>query len=319
MIIVKGLLTAENIVEHMNSNGIEFNIIEKTSAIDYLNSKNYYMKCAAYRDNYTKKKNTSGDMQYVNLDFAYLLELASIDEELRHVILGMTLEIEHFLKVQFLHDIENNPEEDGYHIIQEFVSKDEDLYRLKVLRKLRSSSYCKGLYDKYYPFFPVWVYVELISFSQLNALLNTYAGLYENRPSICNYQLLNSVRDLRNAAAHSNCLINKLRPGDNIPNGHVVAWVRTCGTEDGKRLDGFSDEAIKKKLKNKFIYDFVCLLQLYFKIIPKEIKEKRYEQLNKLFTERFLKHKDWFSGNKGNSTITSAYNFLKIVLDKAAQ
>ena len=316
---MKELLTAEKIVEHMRSNGIEFSIVDEQSAVDYLNSKNYYMKCAAYRDNYTKKKNSSGDMQYVNLDFAYLLELASIDEELRKIIFAMTLEIEHFLKVQLLYDIENNPEEDGYHIIQKFVSMDEDLYRLKVLSKLRSSSYCKGLYEKYYPFFPVWVYVELISFSQLNALLNTYTGIYDSKPPICDHQLLNSVRDLRNATAHSNCLINKLRPGDNMPAGHVVSWVRALGTENGKRLEGFSDEAIKKKLKNKFIYDFVCLLRVYFSIIPKEIKEQRYDELNTLFTSRLLEHKEWFVGNKGNSTITSTYNFLKIVLDKAAK
>lgn len=314
---MKELLTASGIVEHMSSNGIKFEIIGKEDAIEFLKSKNYYMKCAAYRGNYTKKESPSGDLRYVNLDFAYLVELASIDEELRRVILEMTLEIEHFLKVQFLNDIENNPNEDGYHIIQKFVSKDEDLYRLKVLGKLRSSSYCKGLYEKYYPYFPAWVYVELISFSQLNALLNTYAVLYRTRETICDYKLLNSVRDLRNATAHNNCLINKLRPGDNMPAGHVSNWIKNLATDDGKRLDGFSNDAIKKKLKNKFIYDFVCLLRLYFNIIPKDAKESRYKELDSLFSNRFLEHKDWFVGNKGNYTITSAYTFLKKVLDKS--
>ena len=314
---MKELLTAQKIVEHMSDNGILFNIVNSEEAVNYLNTSNYYMKCASFRENYTKKKNSAGVWRYTDLEFAYLIELAEIDEELRHVIIAMALEIEHTLKVKLLNDIENNPDEDGYHIIQKFVAKDDDLYRLKILSKLKSSSYCKGLYDKYYPYFPVWVYVELISFSQLNALLNTYSVMYSERKPICNYRLLNSVRDLRNAAAHSNCLINKLRPGDNIPDTRVVNKVRKIGTDNNQeRVEGFSNDAIKKKLKNKFIYDFICLLFLYAEVVSDGKKRQRYDELDNLFSERFLAHKEWYIGNKGNDIITSTYRFLKKVLDK---
>ena len=72
---------------------------------------NYYMKLASYRANYDKRKSND---EYINLDFAYLKELSTIDMYLRYIILQMCLDIEHALKTRLLKDIEDNLEEDGY-------------------------------------------------------------------------------------------------------------------------------------------------------------------------------------------------------------
>ena len=64
--------------------------------------------------------------------------------------------------------------------------------------------------------------------------------------------LLYSIRDLRNATAHSNCLINKLQKGTNKPSVKTIKFV--------SNIDGIGASMRKSKLSNKFLYDFVSLL-----------------------------------------------------------
>ena len=45
---------------------------------------------------------------YISLDFAYLKELSTLDMYLREIILKMTIDIEHFLKVKMLNDLQKN-------------------------------------------------------------------------------------------------------------------------------------------------------------------------------------------------------------------
>ena len=47
-----------------------------------------------------------------------------------------------------------------------------------------------------YPYFPVWVFVELISFGDLTYLTAFYDELYSD--PIVNNKFMNTVRDMRN-------------------------------------------------------------------------------------------------------------------------
>lgn len=299
---MKQLLTSQELIDHMKSKGISFDIDTGSNPQDFLEQHNYYMKLAAYRQNYNKYLSGPRTGQYIDLDFAYLQELSTIDMHLRYLILQMCLDIEHFLKVRLLHEIEQNPREDGYQIIQKFIAQDE---RFKVLKTIRShkSDYCKELIDKYYPYFPAWVFVELISFGDLAYLCNFYTQEYGTL--IGDRILLNSVRDIRNACAHSNCLINNLKPGKNKPHQTVVDRI--------KSVSGISESSRDKKLKNKCIYDFICLLYAYDEIVSSpETKSRRYAELKSFFEGRMIKHKDWFLKN---NLITSSYEFVKKVID----
>ena len=287
----------------MEQKGITFNRISKDDALNFLKSNNYYLKLTSYRMNY--KKHTSGAKsgQYIGLDFSSLKELSKLDMHLRYISFQMALDIEHFMKVHLLNDIENNPEEDGYKIIQKFIAKDPHFNTLKKIQSHKASAYCKDLIDKYYPFFPAWVFVELISFGELAYLCDFYNEMYG--VAIGNRILLNSVRDIRNACAHSNCLINNLIPGNNKAHQSIVDKVKLVTT--------ISESSRDKKLSNKCIYDFVCLLYAYDDIVTsQETKNKRYQELEQFFEKRMLQNKDWFSNN---NTITSSYTFVKKILD----
>ena len=314
---MKTLLTSKDLIEHMKNKGISFNIVDEKEAQKFLENNNYYLKLASYRENYEKRPITSKKRpgQYINLEFAYLKELSTIDMHLRYIILQMTLDIEHSLKVSLLNEIEHNDDEDGYHIIQKYLAredssedrksekKDNGLITLRKIKAHKSSDYCKDLIEKYYPYFPAWVFVELISFGELAHLCHFYNSMYGAH--VGDRVLLNSVRDIRNASAHSNCLINRLGSRDQTPHRSIVNRI--------KKISSIRQVTRDNKLKNKFIYDFVCLLYAYNEFVKSDdIKKKRFEELKKFFEGRMLRNQEWFAGN---TLIVSSYNFLKKVLD----
>ena len=51
---MKQLLTADELIFHMERKGVAFTIDSKERAKDFLENHNYYMKLASYRANYKK-------------------------------------------------------------------------------------------------------------------------------------------------------------------------------------------------------------------------------------------------------------------------
>lgn len=297
---MKTLLSVDEIVNHMSEKGITFNCVTKDEFKEFITEHNYYMKLASYRDNYTK--NDEG--KYDNLDAGYLIELSRLDASLRYLVFHMTSDIEHFIKVRFIREVTDNPDEDGYNIIKGFLSEDSSFRYLKEISKHKASGYCKDLIDKYYPYFPAWVFVELISFGTLSYLCSFYSKKYST-PAIGESLLLNSVRDLRNASAHSNCMLNNLDKWNNENKYQYIS------NKLGK-LPGISKKRKNKQLRNKFVYDFVCLIYAYNIIVPEcPSKEHRRKELRKLFFVRMREHSDWFVKN---AAISNAYMFLRKML-----
>ncbi len=303
---MKLLKTSNELISHMEHKGIKFDIASKKDAELFLQDHNYYMKLASYRANYDKYTdndtgNNTDNGKYINLDFAYLQELSTIDMHFRYLILQMCLDIEHALKTRLLKDIEDNSKEDGYDIIRRFFTKYER--SCKDINKHKSSEYCRELIEKYYPYFPAWVFVELISFGDMVKLYEFYNKRYPKR--LKDGELLYSIRDLRNATAHNNCLINKLKKGSNKPSVKIIKFV--------SQISGIGKSMRTNKLSNKFLYDFISLLYVYNEFINVEaIKNKRFKQLQEFFSNRVIRNKTYFYKNE---CIKTAYLFLKKIVD----
>ncbi len=302
---MKQLLSIEELIQHMKNRGITFNEISENDAKQFLQNNNYYMKLAAYRANYDKCDTGKRQGRYKKLDFGYLKELSTIDMYLRYIVMDMCLDIEHVIKVRLIKNITNNPSEDGYDIVRKFIAQDDNLRILKNIRSHKSGEYCKDLIEKYYPYFPVWVFVELISFGDLLYFCSFYEKIYGVQ--IINNKLMNTVRDVRNAAAHSNCLLNKMT--------EKIDSTKQVNNEISSFIIGMKNISKTSRVNNlsyKFTNSFVTVLYVYDSLMNEIPKQKRYKEIQEFMNGRVVKNKQFF---QSNSKIVGVYNFHKKVID----
>ena len=130
----------------MQDKGITFHITNEKEACNFLKYNNYYFKLKSYGKNYDKYLGTAKKGQYINLEFAYLQELSTLDMYLRKLILSMALNIEHALKTQLLYNLSQNETENGYDIVQQYL--DKDYMRVKSLHDKIGKSVASDLIQK---------------------------------------------------------------------------------------------------------------------------------------------------------------------------
>ena len=300
-------------VEHMKSKGIKFNIENENFAIDYLQNNTYYFKLKAYQKLYDTYNSGDNRGQYLNLEFAYLRDLATIDSLLRKKILSIAIDVEHYLKVKLLQDF-NKSDEDGYTIIDTFKSIDPEHFENEIKNKSYGRA-CKDLVDKYKSDFAIWNLVEIISFKDFQELYKLFYS--RNKDVFCSkknndnfkgeyFYLINPVRLLRNAAAHNNCLLIDLVK---TPDLTFDAEYTVCAFL-GKK--GIKNTTINKQMSKPVINDFCVLLYLYSQIAPLTARQHAFEELKDFFDNRIIKHKEYY---KNNSILLSAYDFMKKVIN----
>ena len=302
----------ENLVYNKmkSGKGIKFNIMNETEAVKYLRNKNNYFRLASYRKNYEKHTSGPNKGKYIDLEFAYLVELSTIDMHLRFQILKMCLDIEHQFKISLLSEIESDHEDDGYAFVDNFLSAYPRV--CKNIYFKHSSVYVGDIISKYFCLndsaksidikqseCPVWAFLEVITFGEL---IDFYQ-MYHNGQKLFG-NTINSIRSLRNACAHNNCVINNLRRGTAKPS-------RVISTFISQMTDISKSERINK-LSIRPIYELVCLLYAYEMIISPTVKQKRYEELVNLVNIRMLRHSEYFQNQQ---IVKASYNFLKKVVD----
>lgn len=306
----KPMLTVDELVQYMKEKGIRFTITTEEDAKKHLCAHNNYFKLTSYRKNYTKRTSGENKGQYENLEFAYLRELARIDTEVRQILLNMALDIEHFLKVALIKAVEErkgNEGEDGYKIITDFLNdagneekpnhgdvvQGRQSTYARTLARNAHNPYCKGLVEKYREAMPIWAFVELISFGELKELVRYYAEK-TGWDAPVDDKSLERVRQIRNACAHGNCIINDLRPDDK-PDGksnapkYITTYVHGAGI--GKLR-------ASKKLSNPRISQMVHLIYVYDRMITSaNTRNRRIAQLKELVMIRCKQNESYFAGN----------------------
>lgn len=215
----KPILDTDGQIEHLKSKGIKFEIMSIEEAKNYLNNNNNYFKLRAYRKNFPKHPDGEQKGQYINLDFAMLKDLAIIDMRLRYTIIHMALDIEHFAKVHLLEAIQKS-DEDGYSIVGDYmanVQEDDKTFGRKRFQALKQelarnkdNPYCGGIISSYNGNYPVWAFVEIISLGTFVDFFGYCAKRLKNKQLINQYYLLKKIKKVRNAAAHSNCIIHDM-------------------------------------------------------------------------------------------------------------
>lgn len=316
----KPMLTSDQLVQHMNSKGILFNILSENDAKQHLSEHNNYFKPTSYRKNYTKYTSGPNTGKYEKLEFAYLRELARLDTEIRHLLLDMALDIEHFMKVMLIKEVEGQIAngEDGYKIISNYLfdesnpktderadnaQKRAGNFHRKVSQN-KNNPYCSGLTKKYADEMPVWAYVELISFGDLKDLIEYYAAKTGWVPPI-DLHSLDRVRQIRNACAHGNAIINDLKPVQNNSSSSIAPAFITQFLSSA----GISSTSRMKKLSNPRINQIVHLLYIYDQVVTsKHTRKLRLDELKRLINVRIPEHRDYFLTNP---LLVSTYEFFK--------
>lgn len=298
-------LSIEEQVDYMkNKSGIKFNIVNEEEAKKFLTNNNYYFKIKAYAKNYEKYTEGDDAGKYINLEFAYLQELSTLDMYFRKIILRIALDIEHYLKTQLLRDFSCNNKEDGYGITNELYSRYS--YIKDNIKNKNKNSACFDLITKYKENFAIWNIVEVLSFSDFTKLYQIYYEKYKTKGSMEKH--LWSVRFLRNAAAHNNCLLNSLRTPyskEISPNKRVMNFI--------SNIEDIPREARQSRMKNPIIHDLVVSLYIFINVVTsEEVKRKGINELKYLVDIRMIEHKEFFDDNQ---LIISYYKFVKKIVD----
>ena len=117
-----------------------------------------------------------------------------------------------------------------------------------------------------------------------------------------------SVKFLRNASAHNNCIINSLKAPYQVSlrkNRDILYQVSTIKTISQKSRDTW--------MKNPVVHDFIVLIYVYLNVIKSDgIKKKGIQDLKWLFDERMVRHKDYF---EKNNNIVESYRFTSKCVD----
>lgn len=153
---------------------------------------------------------------------------------------------------------------------------------------------------------PIWAFVEVISFGDLKDLIQYYSEKTGWTAPV-DLQSLDRVRQIRNAAAHNNCIINDLSPSSKPVKTplFISRFVSNAGIGENMR---------KKKLANGRINQIVHLLYVYDQVVTSEnTRRTRLAELDDLIHSRLISHADYF---KANLLLTSTYDFFQKLIDK---
>ena len=295
-------LTVPEIISYCKETlGITFNIKSEEEAAVFLAKHNYFFRLKQYADFGEKTK--SG--KFINVDFGQMVELSTVDMFLRKLILKMTLDFEHYLKVKIINDSQENPADDGYAVVESFLETHNRVRHL--IENLNNSLnfYNRQVFEKYKETPSVWSIVEMLGFSDF---IDFYAHYYQYFHLKCEYTPhFDSVRRLRNAAAHNTCMISNLKPQNWFKSDIEINFELL-----GAKLE-VGTGVISSCLKVPVLNDFAVMLSNYVKLISSpKIKEKTLEEMQEFFNGRMILHKDYF---ENVNEIKNAYHFAKDVLD----
>ncbi len=307
----KPFLTIEEQLNHLELKGVSFNIIGRDEAEKYLTENNNYFKLRAFRKNYEKIQGGENDGKYIGLDFGMLCDLATIDMHVRYCILQLALNTEHFLKVKLLKRCELN-NEDGYAVVIDYFNHLQALDKkynksnyerlTNELKRNQDNPYCGGIIASCSDGYAIWAFIEVISLGTLLDFYKFCAKRFNDDDMENDYFLMSSVRHLRNAAAHNNCIINDLRAKDRsyAPDIQML-----------KELSSIRKDTRNKRLLNVRMLQMCTLLYTHKKIGSNAANKAARQLLDELMG-RMTRHRNYY---EKNTIIVGNYTFFEKIVD----
>ncbi|MGL4986608.1 MAG: Abi family protein [Treponemataceae bacterium] len=298
-------LTTPQLIDYMKQDmGITFKIWDEQKAIDFLSKHNYFFRLKLYAEAFGQKTKKG---KCIGVDFKHLVELSTLDMYIRKFLLKMTIDLEHYLKVKLVNDCQNNASDNGFEVVKKFLSKNP-LIKNSLESTSRLASYSNNKFSKYFENLAVWNVVEILSFYDFTLFYQFYYTHFKIPCKWANH--FDSVRRLRNVAAHNNCLLCSFTPITNFSFDVEKSMELVAGNKT------LSPNIITTCMKVPLLNDFTIMISLYVQAVSsKEIQEKTFAELKDFFEKRMIYHKDYF---ENNTDIKNAYKFVKMLIDTYA-
>lgn len=172
-------------------------------------------------------------------------------------------------------------------------------YLLNSIEAMRNSPYSHGLVDKYGDGpIPYWVLLELITFGNVVSFYKMCFGgpsLVDDDAERAMYKRINPYLrrtvSLRNAAAHSDCLLNGLAEKSSNPGkaNKVVGELQ--------QRFGIESEVLLPVKSIHVAMDLAATVICYDMLIPEGESRRSAKRCAEQTAQRFMAHADWFRKN----------------------
>lgn len=316
---LKPMLHINEMVDYLKLKNIKFERISEKDAENYLKNNNNYYNLTSYKNNFEKYfVNGIFIDKYIDFDFSYLKDLSIIDHRLRLILFKMIIDIEHYLKIKILNTIESIDEEDGYRIVNRYL--EQDFYNVKFPKKVHNSIFKKVGSEYYQKIFskydldkdkkleniPIWEFLEIITFGELVNFYDFYTNEYKLKDENKDVYILRDIVKLRNAVAHNNCILSELNMKKNKypPSYKIIQFLNNCNIGKDTR---------SKKLSNSRIRQITYTLYMFNEIVTSDgIKNNVKKDINELFFDRIIKHKEYYNNNE---LLKSIYCYFKKIIE----
>ncbi len=295
-------LTVPEVIDYCkNTLGITFNLMDEEKAKTFLEKHNFFFRLKLYCG-ICNEQTKSG--KYVGLDFGHLVELSTVDMFLRKLLLKLTIDLEHYLKVKVVNECQSNPADDGYEVVEKFLESHPKVQE-SILNGAKLAGYGGTNFDKYLENPAVWNFVEMINFYDFISFYSFYYDFFRLKSEYTKH--FDSVRRIRNASAHNVCLLSSFKATPGFKTDLETNFELLQGNI------GIGNGTITTCMKVPLLNDFSVMLSVYTKLISSpKIKEMSLQELKDFFDNRMIYHKDYF---EGNVDIKNAYQFARAVLE----
>ncbi|MCD8316247.1 MAG: Abi family protein [Eggerthellaceae bacterium] len=309
---LKPLLTPDELIKLLKSKGITFRQCNEYEASHTLSNRDSFLHIAEYRKLFPKHLSGVNKGKYIDLDFADLLDLDLLDNDLRRTFLSITNDIERIAKIDLLNRIEMQ-KEDGYSIVADFIGAQSQTYRKIITNDLKHRRFITGcgdiysgrLIEHYQDAMPVWVFLEVVPFGTKLAFMLFCADRWGD-VELNKFQYeLSDVKDIRNCCSHLSCILNGFRADDRsaFPTSFSVQqWLTSKGIK--------STKSRRSKLKNRRIQQLLTALAVFDTSVYETSTESR-EKLLQLSEEL----KDRIQRYSEHNGFVSYISFLEKVID----
>lgn len=281
----------EEQIEYLRKNGVKFNISDEQHAVNYLSNNNYMNKILNYCICF-KKYNQKDE--YIDLDFAYLEDLSSIDMYLRLLVIRLSLHIEHYLKLATINDI-NGKKVNPYKIVTKYYKTLSDRDKNILCKELSRNTH------KTPPYISVYEFLENIPLGQFITFYRFYFASYKNEKDY--FYMLTSFKSLRNASAHNSCVLSEIKNVKYKLNNNIF--------NELLKIENIKKKYLSKMISKYKIEGVLTVLYLFKNVVTSQgvLKDGR-EQIH-IFKNRMLENLKYYN----NSYMKDVFEFLKIVID----